>query len=94
MLVSIFGWILFGIIAGAIARLLHPGEDRMGVLGTMLLGITGSLVGGGIAWMLRFGDSPYEPEGWIMSILGAIALLALGFFGTNPRRLGRGRRMP
>ncbi len=86
MIGSIIGWILFGLVAGAIARLLHPGKDSMGWVGTLLLGVVGSLVGGGVAWMLRLGTSPYEPAGWILSIIGAIVLLAFGFFGANARR--------
>jgi len=50
-----------------------------------LLGITGSLVGGGIAFMLRLGIYPYQPAGWIFSIVGAIVLLAMGFFGMRRR---------
>ncbi|MBV8554785.1 MAG: GlsB/YeaQ/YmgE family stress response membrane protein, partial [Planctomycetaceae bacterium] len=46
-MVSLIGWMLFGLVAGTIARLLHPGFERMGMLGTMFLGIVGSLVGGG-----------------------------------------------
>jgi len=85
MIGSIIGWVLFGLIAGALARMLHPGPDSMGWAGTMILGILGSLLGGGIAYLLRLGTSPYEPSGWIFSILGAIILLALGFFSTRPR---------
>lgn len=83
---SIIGWILFGMIAGAIARLLHPGKDSMGWLATILLGVTGSLVGGGLAWVLRLGISPYQPAGWIFSIVGAILLLTMGFFGSKSSR--------
>jgi uncharacterized membrane protein YeaQ/YmgE (transglycosylase-associated protein family) len=86
MVMSIIGWILFGLVAGAIARLLHPGRDPMGWLGTMLLGVCGSLLGGAVAYLLRLGTTPYQPAGWIFSILGAIILLALGFFATHPRR--------
>jgi uncharacterized membrane protein YeaQ/YmgE (transglycosylase-associated protein family) len=85
MISSVIGWIIFGLVAGLIARMLHPGNDAMGWMGTMLLGITGSLVGGCIAWASRLGTSPYEPAGWILSIVGAIILLALGFFSTRPR---------
>lgn len=85
MITSILGWILFGLIAGAVARLLHPGNDVMGWGMTIVLGIAGSLLGGGIAYLLHLGVSPYEPGGWIMSIVGAIILLALGFFGTRRR---------
>jgi uncharacterized membrane protein YeaQ/YmgE (transglycosylase-associated protein family) len=85
MITSIIGWILFGLIAGAIARMLHPGDDAMGWGGTIILGIAGSLLGGGIAYLLRLGVSPYEPGGWIMSIIGSIVLLAMGFLGTRRR---------
>ena len=87
MITSIIGWILFGLVAGAIARMLHPGNEAMGWGGTIILGIAGSLLGGGIAYLLRLGVSPYQPAGWIMSIIGAIFLLALGFMGTR-RRIG------
>jgi len=85
MISSIIGWAIFGLVAGAIARMLHPGNDAMGWLGTMLLGIVGSLVGGGIAYLLHLGTRPYDPAGWIFSIVGAIILLSLGWFGTRTR---------
>ena len=84
-MLSLIGWIIFGLIAGTIARFLHPGQDDLGLGATILLGILGSFVGGGIAYALRLGLFPYQPGGWIMSVLGAIALLALGFFGAHPR---------
>lgn len=83
MVGSFIGWIVFGMIAGGIARALHPGPNPMGLFMTMMLGIVGSLVGGGLAYVLRLGISPYQPAGWIFSILGAIILLALGFFGSK-----------
>ena len=83
MIGTILGWMLFGLIAGAIARLLHPGKESMGWGLTMVLGIVGSLLGGGVAYLFHLGVSPYEPGGWIMSILGSIILLAAGFFGTR-----------
>jgi len=85
MITSLIGWALFGLVAGAIARFLHPEFDSMGMLGTMMLGILGSMLGGGVAYLLHLGVSPYEPGGWIMSILGAIVLLVMGVFGTRPR---------
>jgi len=86
-MMSVIGWILFGLVAGIIARALHPGNDSLGVLGTILLGVTGSLLGGGLAYVLRLGTSPYEPAGWIFSVIGAIILLAMGFFGTRARSI-------
>jgi uncharacterized membrane protein YeaQ/YmgE (transglycosylase-associated protein family) len=76
---------LFGLIAGAVARLLHPGNDAMSWGMTMVLGIAGSLLGGGIAYLFHLGVNPYEPGGWILSILGAVFLLAVGFLGTRKR---------
>jgi uncharacterized membrane protein YeaQ/YmgE (transglycosylase-associated protein family) len=59
----------------------------MGTLGTIMLGVVGSLLGGGLAYVLKLGTSPYQPAGWIFSIIGAILLLALGFFGTRTRSI-------
>lgn len=63
---------LFGLIVGAIARLLVPGPSPMGVLGTMAAGIAGSFVGGLIGKLL-WGQN-YTP-GWIMSIVAAAAIV-------------------
>ena len=82
---GIIGWVIFGAIAGLIARLLHPGPDAMGMVSTILLGITGSLVGGVISYLLRLGTSPYQPSSWILSIIGAILLLSMGFFTSRSR---------
>ncbi len=71
---SILGTILVGFIVGLIARALKPGNDRMGLIMTTLLGIAGSFVAqyGGAALGLY---SPGEPAGWVASVIGAIALL-------------------
>lgn len=81
----LIGWVVFGLIAGAIARAIHPGPDPMSWFATIMLGIVGSLVGGGVAYLLRLATSPYQPAGWVFSIGGAILLLALGFFSYRPR---------
>jgi uncharacterized membrane protein YeaQ/YmgE (transglycosylase-associated protein family) len=87
MITSVLGWVVFGLVAGAIARFLHPGYDRMGMGGTIILGILGSLLGGGLAYLLRMGTAPYQPAGWIMSIVGAILLLWMGVLGTRTRQM-------
>jgi uncharacterized membrane protein YeaQ/YmgE (transglycosylase-associated protein family) len=75
---AIIAWAFFGLIVGAIARLLVPGRQPIGMLMTMVLGVVGSLVGGRISWVFRGGEpSVYEPSGWIMSIVGAIIMVAL-----------------
>lgn len=73
---SIIGWIVFGAIVGALARLLMPGPDRIGCLLTVLLGILGSVIGGLLLGFLLRGRGT-DPAGWIGSILGAILLLWL-----------------
>ncbi|HEX6973946.1 MAG TPA: GlsB/YeaQ/YmgE family stress response membrane protein [Vicinamibacterales bacterium] len=73
---GILAWILFGLVIGVIAKLLMPGRDPGGFIITILLGIAGALVGGFIGRAMGFyGEG--ESAGWLMSILGAIILLAL-----------------
>jgi uncharacterized membrane protein YeaQ/YmgE (transglycosylase-associated protein family) len=83
MIGTILGWIIVGLVAGGLARALHPGPDTMGLGATIILGILGSLLGGGIAYLLKLGTTPYEPGGWILATIGAIILLVLGWFGTR-----------
>jgi uncharacterized membrane protein YeaQ/YmgE (transglycosylase-associated protein family) len=73
---GILAWILFGLVVGFIAKLLMPGRDPGGFIVTILLGIAGALVGGFIGKSMGF-YGPNESAGWLMSILGAIVLLAL-----------------
>lgn len=82
---SIIGWIVFGLIAGALARLFMPGKDPMGWIATIFLGIVGSLVGGFIAYALRLGTHPVQPAGWILSIIGAMIALGLYYWATGGR---------
>jgi uncharacterized membrane protein YeaQ/YmgE (transglycosylase-associated protein family) len=85
MLGAIIGWTVLGLVAGFLARLLFPGQEGMGIGGTVVLGVLGSLVGGGIAYVLKLGTTPYEPGGWILATIGALVLLAGGWFGTRRR---------
>jgi len=89
MIGSFIGWIVLGLVAGFLARMLHPGNDTMGIISTIALGVLGSLLGGGVAYLLRLGTSPYEPGGWVLATVGAIVLLAFGWFGTRARSTGR-----
>jgi len=68
------GWILFGAIVGAIAKLLMPGRDPGGFIVTILLGIAGAMVGGFIGRALHW-YGPNDGAGFFMSLLGAILLL-------------------
>jgi len=70
---NILGWLVFGLIVGALAKLLMPGRDPGGWIVTILLGIAGSFVGGLLAQALM--GRQEQTAGWIGSIIGAIALL-------------------
>ena len=72
---GIIGWIIIGLIAGAIARWIMPGPDPMGWLGTIVLGIVGSLVGGTILGLVAGGGLELSAAGIIGSILGALLVL-------------------
>jgi uncharacterized membrane protein YeaQ/YmgE (transglycosylase-associated protein family) len=70
-------FLIVGLIAGFIARALVPGPDPMGWLGTMILGIIGSFVGGTLAALLFGGTLDVTPAGLIGSILGSIVVLVI-----------------
>jgi uncharacterized membrane protein YeaQ/YmgE (transglycosylase-associated protein family) len=73
---SILLWIVFGLVVGIIAKLLMPGRDPGGFIVTTLLGVAGALVGGFIGRSMGF-YGPNQGAGWLMSIAGAIVLLAI-----------------
>ena len=87
-MISILGTIVVGFIVGLIARALKPGDDRLGLIMTTLLGIGG-------AFLARYADAAMgwyradEPAGWIASVVGAIVLLII--YGLVR---GRSRRVP
>jgi uncharacterized membrane protein YeaQ/YmgE (transglycosylase-associated protein family) len=73
---AILSWIVFGLVVGIIAKLLMPGRDPGGFIVTILLGIAGALIGGFIGRAMGFYGTG-QSAGWIVSILGAIILLAI-----------------
>jgi uncharacterized membrane protein YeaQ/YmgE (transglycosylase-associated protein family) len=82
--------ILIGLVAGAVARLVVPGRDPMGILGTIVLGMAGSFVGG-FLWNLiqyhRLAPHKFHLAGILGSILGAIlVLLVLRMTGAEKGR--------
>jgi uncharacterized membrane protein YeaQ/YmgE (transglycosylase-associated protein family) len=78
MISNIIGWCIFGLIAGAIARLLTPGRDPMGCLGTIAVGVAGSFLGGFVVSLL-FGDmdEEFQPAGIIGAVVGGVVVLLL-----------------
>jgi uncharacterized membrane protein YeaQ/YmgE (transglycosylase-associated protein family) len=68
---GIFGWIIIGLIAGALAGMFVPGRQRIGCIGTLLVGVAGGLLGG---WLWENVLGMGEASGW----LGAIVIATLG----------------
>ncbi|CAN5886361.1 hypothetical protein BH23ACT10_BH23ACT10_04040 [soil metagenome] len=76
-MLSLIFFIIIGLIAGYIARAVVPGPDPMGIVGTLILGVVGSFVGG-FLWNLLFGGGELlATTGLIGSILGAIIALLI-----------------
>jgi len=96
MIGHIIGWLVAGLIVGAIARLLVPGRQEMGMVMTIVLGIVGALVGGFIGSLLFGPNLTTDPTGtyavetawpgWLMAIAGGVLVL----WGTLAAT-GRGR---
>ncbi|KFF23077.1 MULTISPECIES: GlsB/YeaQ/YmgE family stress response membrane protein [Chryseobacterium] len=75
---GILTWIIFGLLAGAIAKMIMPGNQGGGWLITIILGIIGAFVGGAIGvYVLHWGDvtSFWNPRSWILAIGGALIVL-------------------
>src|ERR1700722_162064 len=93
MLAFIVVLIIVGLVVGLLARLLVPGRDDIGLLGTILLGIVGSFVGGFLQQLIEFHHlevTHFKATGFIGSIIGAIVLLLI--LRVNGLEKGRGRR--
>ena len=72
---AIIGWIIIGLIAGALAKLIMPGDDPGGFIVTILLGIAGAVVGGYLAGLVGIGGGTITTI--ITATIGAIILLAI-----------------
>lgn len=82
-MMSFLGTILVGLVVGLIARAIKPGDDSMGWIMTILLGIAGSVIAGFLGRAAGW-YAPGEPIGWIASVIGAIVLLVI--YGMVRRR--------
>lgn len=83
---GLISWVLFGLVAGIVAKFLMPGKDPGGCIITSLIGIAGALLGGFIATALGFGGvAAWDLRSFVIAVLGAILLLAL-------YRMMKGRR--
>ncbi|MEX1026797.1 MAG: GlsB/YeaQ/YmgE family stress response membrane protein [Candidatus Paceibacterota bacterium] len=84
---GILSWIVLGLIAGAIAKLLMPGEDPGGCILTVVLGIVGALLGGFIGTALGFGTvTGFDVRSLVIAIGGALILL-IGYRLVASRRM-------
>jgi uncharacterized membrane protein YeaQ/YmgE (transglycosylase-associated protein family) len=89
------GFIVAGLIIGALARLLMPGRQKIGLLWTLVLGVAGSVIGGTIANALGTGSIwELNVVGFIVAVFSAVGLLAVAERaglgqGTDRKRLGR-----
>jgi len=85
---GIIGWIILGLIAGAIAKLILPGRQGGGWLITLVLGVVGALLGGWIGSAI-FGiglENFWSLQTWIVAILGAIVVLLIWGLVTGRKR--------
>ena len=73
---GIIAWIVFGLIAGAIARFIMPGKQPLGIVATILVGVGGAVVGGLIGTQLGFGKvSGFNLGSFAIAVIGALVLL-------------------
>jgi uncharacterized membrane protein YeaQ/YmgE (transglycosylase-associated protein family) len=81
------GFLVAGLIIGALARLIKPGKQHLSLLATLALGLVGSLIGGTIAWLIGSG-SIWELNiiGFVLSVVAAVLLI-----GTAEAMTGRSR---
>ncbi len=80
MLGTIVGLVIIGLVAGAIARLVIPGKQDIGIGLTIVIGVVGSFVGGFLGYLLFHHDKSggfVQPSSWVGSIIGAIIVLAI-----------------
>ncbi|NWO11436.1 GlsB/YeaQ/YmgE family stress response membrane protein [Chromohalobacter salexigens] len=75
---GIITWIVFGLLAGIVAKLIMPGRDPGGMIITMIIGILGAIVGGWVGTALGFGSvDGFNLGSFVIAVLGAIILLGL-----------------
>ena len=76
---GIIGWIVLGLIVGALAKLVMPGDDKGGIILTLLLGVVGALVGGFLGRELFNTDHGtfWDIRTWLLALVGAVLVLAI-----------------
>lgn len=90
---GIIGWVVLGLLAGALAKMLLPGDDPGGFIVTTIIGVVGALIGGVVAKALGFGDPIdefFDFSTWVAAIIGSVVLLLL-YRAVAGRGRGRSR---
>jgi uncharacterized membrane protein YeaQ/YmgE (transglycosylase-associated protein family) len=81
------GFIVAGLVIGALARLVKPGRQRLGLLATLLLGLVGSVIGGVVANLLGTGDVfELNVVGFIVAVIASVSLIGVAEGITAGRR--------
>jgi uncharacterized membrane protein YeaQ/YmgE (transglycosylase-associated protein family) len=81
------GWVVFGFLAGLVARAIVPGSQGLGCLATTLLGVGGAFTGGFLGALATGGNWRHpEPSGFLGAVIGAIVLLVLAQAAFGGRR--------
>lgn len=85
-----FGFIIAGLVIGALARLIKPGKQNLGLLATLLLGLVGSIIGGVIASLLGTGNIwELNILGFIVAVVAAVLLIGVAEGVAGRRRVTR-----
>lgn len=84
-MIGILGWIVFGLVVGAVAKLLMPGRDGGGIIVTTVLGIVGALIGGYLGQALGL-YGPGDAAGFLMALVGAVIVLSIYRVTVGRRR--------
>lgn len=85
---NILAWIILGLLAGAIAKLIYPGRQGGGILSTMILGIVGAFIGGTLTTLLQTGTLQFTAAslsipGVFVAVLGSIIAIWLWYAFTS-----------
>jgi len=73
---GILSWIVFGLIAGALAKVVMPGNDPGGIIITIVIGIVGAVIGGFVGTLIGFGDvTGFDLRSLVVAVGGGVVLL-------------------
>lgn len=88
MITALLFWIVVGLIAGALAKFIMPGPDPGGIIVTIIIGIVGAVIGGGLLSLLGIGGGAGS-GGWVFSIIAGVigAVILLGIYRLVANRV-------